>query len=210
MLSSNELYYFNAALDGREIYAVELMENLFNQLEGPNTKEDLIKKNLINEDGSINTLSFIIIDRLRRYKSADSYIWVDDKVLAMYDNTYDLVFLQKDKSGEFIFEDVTKSIMVAGIFKDKPFLLGDKEADDKQIRIRIEDFYERILQFISEEDMLSLRKMKNNEIDTYNIYFTYDEILFKYNVKRKKLMEINPKKARKEILTLFQVKEWKK
>ena len=72
MLSSNELYYFNAALDGREIYAVEPMENLFNQLEGANIKEDLIKKNLINEDGSINTLSFIIIDRLRRYKSADT------------------------------------------------------------------------------------------------------------------------------------------
>ena len=41
-------------------------------------------------------------------------------------------------------------------------------------------------------------------------FSTYDEILFKYDVKRKKLMEINPKKARKEILNLFQVKEWKK
>lgn len=49
MLSSNELYYFNAALDGREIYAVEPMENLFNQLEGANIKEDLIKKNLISK-----------------------------------------------------------------------------------------------------------------------------------------------------------------
>ena len=95
MLSKSEIYLLNEALDGEEIYGLPKDGVMFLKQNGSDAMQALIDKKIINEDGSVNETSYLIIKSLEKYKKSRSYIWINDIVASIDDG--DNIYLEKMK-----------------------------------------------------------------------------------------------------------------
>lgn len=206
MLTMSEIYYLNRALDGKKIYGIDsIYKAIDKQKNKINPKDSLINKKVFDKDGKINALSFELITLLDRYKKADSYIWIDNKVVAK-DKSIDAVVLSMKDISNINISGMLKSAISLWIFTHKPFLLGYKEVYTKSSKIvKVSDLYYEILEDKPDDEILFLREEKKGKMSFYSIYFVDKEDLFKYDYLSKTLSMINPKDARDEILSLLDI-----
>lgn len=205
MLASNEIYYLNTALKGKYIYGIDpLKAKAMEDISCIGTEKSLLKKGYLKKDGSVDSLGIIFLNYLYSYKNAENYIWADGKIIAFNSSPY-LITLSREGSNEYKVERKLKAQIVAKIFKDKPFLLGDNKAEEEKKVVGVSKIV-NILELKDESEVLYLRREKDENISFYNVYFKEDNSLFKYDVIKKTLFLINPRDAREEILNLFNIR----
>ena len=84
--------------------------------------DSLRNKNILNNDYSINESSYLLIKNLEKYKNADTYVWINDMVLADV-NEDDIIFIRKDNIiGEYEFRYTLKIHLFIQILKQYSFL----------------------------------------------------------------------------------------
>lgn len=205
MLTSNEIYYLNTALEGEYVYGIDpLKAKAKEDISSKGAEKSLIEKRYLKEDGSVDNLGIIFLNHLHNYKNADNYIWVDGKVIAFNNRPY-LITLSREDSKIYKFERKLKAQIVAQIFKDKPFLLGDNQVKEDKKVVSVNKIT-NILELKDESEVLYLRREKDENISFYNVYFKEDNSIFKYDVLKKTLSLINPREVRGEILDLFNIR----
>lgn len=204
MISVNELYYLNRALDGKSIYGIPFEVNEKIDLFGASkAKQNLIKENILDKDGSINDLSFLILVNLREYKRAKDYIWVNDLVMAVDKKDF-LIYFKKKDDGKLLFKKTTKEAMIFNIVKEYEFLWGNKE-EKKQcaINISVEEFLENNMIHKENKDTLYIQKVSNKEIISRVAYYEEENRVYKYDFYKEKAITTNPLEVRRELLNLY-------
>lgn len=212
MLSKGEIYLLNEALDGHEIYGLPKDKVMFLQEDEQDVLQSLIEKEIINDDNSINKLSYLIIKNLEKYKKARSYVWINDMVASLNDDDNEMyLFRKNDKNNEYIFEKTTNGILIYSILKQYPFLRKYREVE--QVNKKSATFEEIMEEYIidrKEDEIIIIRKDEGRIIKStsfYSAYFEKDGICYEYNVIDKELSEINPKKARERIFEILNFEE---
>ncbi|MBD7910560.1 DUF5081 family protein [Clostridium cibarium] len=203
MISVNELYYLNRALDGKNIYGITPYNGEKLELFGASKiKENLIKEKILNKDGSINDLSFLILRNLEKYKKAKDYIWINDLVMAM-DKSNFLIYFKPEEDGRVLFKKTTKEAMIFNIVKQYEFLWGNKEEVEHSIDIPIKNFFQDKGLVKDSKDILYIQKVNKGKIISSNAYYIEENNLFKYDFLKEKAIIVNPLEVRKEILKLY-------
>lgn len=203
MISISELYYLNRALDGKKIYGINPKNNNNVELFGTSKiKENLIKENILDEDGSINDLSFLILRNLEKYKKSKNYIWINDLVMSM-DSSEFLIYFKENDDGKLLFKKTTKEAMIFNIVKQYEFLWDNKEEERKVVSIPLKKFLESKVLAQDNKDILYIQKVKDSKITSCIAYYKEDSKVFKYDFLKEKSISINPLTIRKEILNLY-------
>ena len=207
MITANELYYLNRALDGKEIYGIKpkILINKNNN----DIVESLKAKKIIDNDKKLNDFSFIILKNLEKYKDAKEYLWINETSVALDDSNY-LLFFSKDNEEEFEFKKTTKELMLLALVKEFEFLRGGElfNGDIDEIDIEKVEFDENIIKELAEKapkDIIYFKKVCKNEIINYVIYYSEDEHIYKYDVLLNIKSRITSKKARREIATMLNI-----
>lgn len=207
MISCDELYYLNKALDGKEIYGISPVENIEDAgSHNIKAKESLIAKKVIDDNGRINYVSYIVLESLEKYKKAEDYIWVNNSVVSIDDSDF-LIYLKKAENNEFEFKKITKSIMVYTIFKENSFLQGERNYRKERKNVDIDRFISYVINKKTEDEVLYIRKQSRSKLYFYKIYYEENGVLLVYDVLNKSLSRCNPKDARIEIMKLFEIYE---
>ena len=201
MLSLGEIYFLNQALDSKDIYGLNGEEVLKNKTEyNDKAMDSLRNKNILNNDYSINERSYLLIKNLEKYKNADTYVWINDMVLADVNEDH-MIFIRKDNIiGEYEFRYTLKIHLFIQILKQYSFLR------EYNYNVKNENIYMDIADFISvyilnkkEDDILILRKNIKNSLCDYYVYVYDNGIVLKYDVIKEYFIEMNPKDVRVEI-----------
>lgn len=201
MLSLGEIYFLNQALDSKDIYGLNGEEVLKNKTEyNDKAMDSLRNKNILNNDYSINESSYLLIKNLEKYKNADTYVWINDMVLADVNEDH-MIFIRKDNIiGEYEFRYTLKIHLFIQILKQYSFLR------EYNYNVKNENIYMDIADFISvyilnkkEDDILILRKNIKNSLCDYYVYVYDNGIVLKYDVIKEYFIEMNPKDVRVEI-----------
>lgn len=201
MLNINEIYYLNRALDGKKIYGLDNREYLTSDLK--NIEKSLIKKNFLQENGSLNKLSFIVIKNLKEFKECSKYLWINDMVVALKDNN-EIIYFKKISNENVIFNKLTKDFLLYQIIKDYKFIRDYKPVEDKEeIIIYPREFIKKYASNISGEEILYIKKEEAGEIGIYNIYYIKEDRPYKYDALEGILKEINPKDIREELVIIL-------
>jgi hypothetical protein len=203
MISTRELYYLNRALDGKKIYGINPQDdNEFELFGSEKVKENLIEEKILNKDGSINDLSFLILKNLEKYKKSSNYIWINDVVMSM-DKSDFLIYFKKKSDGRLLFKKTTKEVMIFNIIKQYEFLWDNKAQEQHTVSIPIEDFLKDKVLVKSNKDILYIEKVKNRRIISCDAYYKENNEVFKYDFIKEKLINVNPLDIRKGLLDLY-------
>lgn len=207
MITANELYYLNRALDGKEIYGIK-PKILINE-NNNDIVESLKAKKIIDNDKKLNDFSFIILKNLEKYKDAKEYLWINEASVALDESNY-LVFFTKGDDEEFELKKTTKELMLLALVKEFEFLRGGELFNDNIDEIHIEkvEFDENIIKELAEKapkDIIYFKKVCKNEIINYVIYYSEDNHIYKYDVLLNTKSRITSKKARREIATMLNI-----
>ena len=201
MLSLGEIYFLNQALDSKDIYGLNGEEVLKNKTEyNDKAMDSLRNKNILNNDYSINERSYLLIKNLEKYKNADTYVWINDMVLADV-NEDDIIFIRKDNIiGEYEFRYTLKIHLFIQILKQYSFLREcNYNVKNENIYMDIADFISVYILNKKEDDILILRKNIKNSLCDYYVYVYDNGIVLKYDVIKEYFIEMNPKDVRVEI-----------
>lgn len=207
MITANELYYLNRALDGKEIYGIK-PKILINE-----NNNDIVKslkaKKIIDNDKKLNDFSFIILKNLEKYKDAKEYLWINETSVALDNSNYLLFFTKGDDEG-FEFKKTTKELMLLALVKEFEFLRGGElfNGDIDEVDIEKVEFDENIIKELAEKapkDIIYFKKVCKNEIINYVIYYSEDNHIYKYDVLLNIKSRITSKKARREIATMLNI-----
>ena len=201
MLTIDEIYYLNKALDGKKIYGIN--KNINEEDKEQKIVNNLINQEILNQDGSLNQLSFHIIRSLEQYKNASKYLWINDIIFSM-DKTDYLVVLKKENEKEMTFAKTTKELLLLAIVKEYKFLWDNYTTEDDIKKIPLDYFTQNILLKRKERKDLYIRKEIENKPYLYNIYYEEGQNVFKYNILREELKKINPKDAREELAKILE------
>lgn len=210
MLSKSEIYLLNEALDGEEIYGLPKDGVMFLKQNGSDAMQALIDKKIINEDGSVNETSYLIIKSLEKYKKSRSYIWIND-IVASIDDGDNIYLFRKDEENkdEYVFQKTDNGVLMYSLLKQFNFLCEYKEVlDDTKIKMSLEELYDKYLSSKLTREMIEIEKEEGRIIKSKNfhaIYFTYDNKCYKYDEMKEFLYEINPKAVRMEIAKLMKL-----
>lgn len=208
MITADELYYLNRALNGDRIYGIKP------QVLG-NGSEDVIKslkkKQMIDDDEKLNDFSFIILKNLEQYKATREYIWINEMSFALDKSNY-LIFFSKKSQREFEFKKTTKELMLLALVKEFEFLRGGELFDNELDEIEIEkvEFDENLLKQLSiksPNEIIYFKKVFENTIVDYVIYYLEENKIFKYDVLSNKKSRVTSKKVRREIATMLDI-DW--
>ena len=170
----------------------------------------LIDKKIINEDGSVNETSYLIIKSLEKYKKSRSYIWIND-IVASIDDGDNIYLFRKDEENkdEYVFQKTDNGVLMYSLLKQFNFLCEYKEVlDDTKIKMSLEELYDKYLSSKLTREMIEIEKEERRIIKSKNlhaIYFTYDNKCYKYDEMKEFLYEINPKAVRMEIANLMKL-----
>ncbi len=202
MINSNELYYLNNALDGDDIYGIA--SNRVFDIKA--TIKSLKEKQIINENGELNDLSYLILKNLEQYKKSKEYIWINDIALSC-DNSNYLIFFKKyntkENNEEFMFKKTTKELMLLSLVKEYEFLKESNIVKEIIDYISLDDFIEKYIRNISLENRLFIKKVSGNSIKIYNIYYKENEFVYKYNVLNESRILMSAKEIRKELAQIL-------
>lgn len=210
MLTANEIYLLNESLDGNDIYGINKVEALKEKVVSQkNVLDSLKEKKILNDDNTINPLSYMLIKSLEKFKKAKAYIWVND-ILLSEDNSQFMVLIRKHKEiNKFEFKKTTNFHLMLALLKDYEFLQKDNIQVDKQIsEVKVEEFIKEYIAYNNNEDFLILRREVNAKIPYLSHYVTYvnkDNMIYKYNLMNKELYQISSKEARIEISKLLKL-----
>lgn len=210
MLKASEIYLFNEALDGKDIYGLDkeaaLRENLYSEVKA---LDSLKEKMILNEDNTINACSYQLIKGLEKFKMAKSYIWVNDILLSKDDTDYMIFFKKDTESNVFELKKMVNFHLVLTILKEYEFLRGRDTIVDSSINnMEVEDFIENYIIKNDNQNFLILKKEENVRIPYVSLYITYIEVegkTYKYDVLKKELCEVSPKVVRLDISKLLGV-----
>lgn len=205
MLTVDEIYYLNKALDGKKIYGI----NKNFDITGEKDKEGKIIKNLIeekilNEDGSLNELSYQIIRNIEQYKNASNYLWINDIIFSMDKSKY-LIFFRKEGKQELTFKKTTKELMLLALVKEYKFLWDNTIVTDEIKKIPLDEFIKNIAVNRRERKDLYIKKVKENRPYLYNIYYEDGESVYKYDAIKEELKTVNPKEVRVELAKILEI-----
>lgn len=205
MITKNELYFLNRALDGEEIYGLPRGNDILASMRSmENAKASLIEKSMLNTDESINDLTFLILRNLEIYKNSKSYIWINDIVASIDASNYMIFFKKEDDGLEF--KKTTKEMMLFAMVKQYEFLWDNKEVKVNTREVTLDDFMNEYLDEKDATDVLFIRREIEGNIAIYNVYFVDEnKEVFKYDVLREKLANINPRDIRLELGEIFDI-----
>ncbi|MGL5150387.1 MAG: DUF5081 family protein [Clostridium sp.] len=208
MLSANEIYLLNECLGGSNIYGIDkdiaLNENMLSERD---VVESLREKKILNEDNTINGLSYLLIKNIEKFKKAKSYLWIND-ILLSEDETDFMVLMRKDSdSNGFDIKKTTNFNFMFSLLKEYEFLKGDDSGDKSIIaKISVDDFIEGYIKNLKNDEYIIGRREVNAKIPYVTSYVTYlakDNKVYKYNVISGELFSISSKQARLEISNLL-------
>ena len=199
MISSNEFYYLNKMLDGKEIYGIVNKEN--GGIE--NSKQTLIQKRILDKDGKLTKLASDIVKNLDKYKRAKEYIWINESIVSI-DKTDDVVYLRKNRGDDYSFRIMSKSSILDSTLSNYNFLLReDYDVEEESEKMTIKVFLATILSEQNMQDILYVKKEHQKIQCIYNIYYECNNIIYKYDVIEKLVSKMSPGKIRQELLDIF-------
>jgi uncharacterized protein YrzB (UPF0473 family) len=210
VLKANEIYLLNEALDSKDIYGINKQTALEQEIHSKNKAIDTLKKKkIINDDNSMNEVSYHIIRNLDIFKKANSYIWLNDILLSL-DNTQYMVFLKKDnEEDEFEFKKIIKADLMYCLLKEYSFLCkGQEKVSEKKLKLSSDEFVKEYVIDKDYDDLIIIRKEENkriNYISAYIAYYLHENTLYKYDALKEELYEISPINARLEIAKIFNI-----
>ena len=207
MITAEELYYLNKALDGDKIYGIK-PKLLIN-----NNQSSIIKslktKEMLDSDNKLNDFSYIILKNLEQYKAAKEYLWINDMPVSLDKSNY-LLFFNKTKDEEFEFKKTTKELMLLDIVKQFEFLRAGELFENNIDEVDLEkiEFDEALVkEFVekSPQDIIYFRKVCKDEILEYVIYYSEGDSIYKYDATLNFKSRITSKRARREIAKLLNI-----
>lgn len=205
MISANELYYLNGALDGEKIYGINPIQNLIQSVEDDRSPaETLMEKNILEDDQTLNEKSYLIIDHLEQYKEAEYYVRINNALLSM-NKGKESIYLEKDENGEYILKKVVKPLIVYSLIKNYSFLCGDIPVENYKEKVKMEDLIVDEILTKEKNEWFYIKKENDEEAYVHNIYYTNKEKVYKYNALTEELITINPLDIRNELLEIFEV-----
>ena len=207
MITSEELYYLNKALDGNEIYGIK--PEMLADYNKDNVVKSLIDKEILNNDEKLNDFTYLILKNLEQYKAAKEYLWINDMPVSLDDSNY-LLFFNKKEDEEFEFKKTTKELMLLAIVKEFEFLRAGEifENNIEQVDLEKVEFDEALIKKLEEKspnEIIYFRKVKDNEILEYIVYYSEGDSIYKYDATLNFRSRITSKKARREIATLLNI-----
>lgn len=207
MLTVQEIFYLNAALEGKEIHGFSYNKTMVELLKQGKTFEDvrtgLIKKEYLDKEGNLNIDSYEVIRNLDIYKKAEKYITIN-KIFGAMDKSDFITFFQEADNDEYNFKKTTKELLILAMVKEFEFLREYREVDECETSISFEEITEK-LAAKSLSEAIYVRKGIKNNVEIYNIYFFENERTYKYNVLQNTLRGINPKDIIKEFVDILEV-----
>ena len=208
MFNAGELYYLNMALDGKDIYGINPVESMISGQENEDSPEEsLIKKNIITADEKLSFEAGKIINNLEKYKNAKEYVWVNDLLISLDDSNW-VIFFRNEKNGQYSLEKIPKDIMVYEIIKNYKFLWNDTLVEENKEKNVPEEFIAKKILNKSRDKVLSIQKEKNKVFNVCNVYYEEDKV-YKYDLLKRELIEINPKDIRIELFDIFKIEVYK-
>ena len=209
MLKTDEIFYFNKALGGTNIYGFDFSNMMADMIKEKKSTEiirnNLINKGLLNSDGSLNNISFNIIRNLEIYKNSKKYIYLNSLVGSIDDNGFVIMF-DKNSNDEFNIRKTPKELMLLALVKNYDFLQEYIDIEEKEEKIALEEITEILLK-IHYGNAIYIKLVDDNKVSKYNIYFKQDDKVYKYNVMTEKITLKNPKNIRIEIAEILGCKE---
>ena len=207
MITAEEIYYLNRALNGEEIYGIKPKISLNNI---QNTISSLKVKKIIDENEKINDFSYLILRNLEQYKNAREYLWVNDIALSL-DRSNSLIFFSKNNNEEFDFKKTTKELMLLAIVKEFKFLQENRKIEGNKVESKIEEVtnIDEMLNFLKEKEIdkvLFFKKTREKDIIEYLVYYDHEGYIYKYDVLRKVKSKVISKQVRREIAILLNIR----
>lgn len=199
MLTCGEIYYLNKALDGKKIFNVSPIMDIFTN-SNSNIEKSLHEKGLLNEDYMINNKACEIIRLIDIFKSSRKYIVIDDKISISESINDFIVYFEKDSDNNFYVDRVVNDGLVFRLLYDHYFLTEDKVVEDNVIRIDKTDFIDNYLKV--SRDSVKVCIYDGFEIDNEIYYCLLENNVYKYDGKEEYCALINPKDAAVEIYSM--------
>lgn len=209
MLKADEIFYFNKALGGTNIYGFDFSNIIANMIRENKSTEiirnNLVNKGLLNTDGSLNNMSFNIIRNLEIYKSSKKYIYLNSLVGSIDNNGFITMF-DKNSNDEFNIKKTPKELMLLALVKNYDFLQEYIDIEEQEEKIELEEITERLLK-VHYGDAIYIKLINDNDILKYNIYFKEEHKVYRYNAITQGITLKNPKNIRIELAEILGCKE---
>lgn len=199
MLTCGEIYYLNKALDGKKIFNVSPIMDIFTN-SNENIEKTLYEKGLLNEDHMINDKACEIIRLIDIFKKSKKYIVVDDKLNISESINDFIVYFEKKPDNNFYVDRVINDGFIFRLLFDHYFLTKDKAVDNKVVKISKTDFINNYLDTC--EDSVKVCKYDGFELDNEIYYCLLEDNVYKYDGKEESCKLINPKDAAVEIFSM--------
>ena len=94
--------------------------------------------------------------------------------------------------------------MVYEIIKNYKFLWNDTLVEENKEKNVPEEFIAKKILNKSRDKVLSIQKEKNKVFNVCNVYYEEDKV-YKYDLLKRELIEINPKDIRIELFDIFKI-----
>lgn len=210
MLTARELYYLNDILNNKNLLGIYRAESIIENMESEITaEEELVKKNIINEDRSINETSFQLINKLEQYKNSGSYININDVIFSVDMIQRDTVYIKKCSDKLYEVERINKSLLIHSLIEKYPFLKGEEEVEKETYDMELIQVINEKIKDMDESQYLFIKKGDEEKAQYSYIFFNEENSLYKYDVIRRKLEKVSSKHIRMELFRLFEVRRVK-
>lgn len=195
MINIEELFYLNRLLDNSIIPGFEV-SYLFNRNKSEEEiRKDLIDKDIIISKDDMNFKAFMLIGKLKQFKEANEFVWINDKPYANNKKSH-ILSIHKIEDNKIKFEKLTRVDLVNKIIKEFEFV--SKMTKKSENTISIEEFNKyfeidtNINNLRNRKDLLILKKEIDGHVQVQNCYFVYeDKKVYKYDLLKREIIPFN-------------------
>lgn len=191
-MKEQELYVINRALDGHDIFGLPKQEELpLTELIIESIKNQLIIKGLLETHDRFSDKGLLYAKRLEAYKNADSYIVIDNIILALMGKEKStLLFYNKYYDG-YTLETVALEQIIPMIQKKYVFMSESYAYDTKEeISCSSLDEYS-----FGEKDNFDIKIYEKKILKSSKKYFLCDEKIHIFDYKNRMLKICNGNEA---------------
>lgn len=183
-MREQELYAINRALDGKDIFGLQNQEKLqLTELIIEGIKTRLILSGILEAYDRFSDKGLIYTKRLQAYKNADSYIVIDNIILALTETKHAILLFYNKHYDEYSLETVAFGEVISMILKKYSFMSNCNTLDvGEEIACSNLDEYT-----FDAKNNFDIKIYDKNSLKSNKKYFLYDNKIHIFDYKNKTL-----------------------
>lgn len=201
-LSTQELFFLNKMLDGKPIFGISGIQESGNSMTSlSDIGRSLMEKQIFLNECILSQEGGKLLEMLRQYKLADTYVVLNHVNIALLRNDYVVNLYQE--SDEYNLTRLTKGDFLFGILKEFSIMRRadfDRYPKRQQMTYRMWKEQEQAMEGAFSDSVFH-RKFYNGRMTEARVYYWNDEEMYRYDILRKEYRFCNGSEMRQSIFT---------